>query len=228
MISALLLQAATLPHVAAAPDVAALDVEGDFLTLAHLVAPDDVPASVGGDLRLLKVPDGARSIVLTLDDQKRLLGRRLPALRLLPRVQRDIRITFAQPADDGRRAPCFALNQPVAAGLPVGRAQADAVPCDAAKARARIAYNRGAGAPVAATALSAGSYLGPVALPVALPHPPGSEMTLRTRVGPVTIDRSARLVQPGHAGRSAFVALSDGRIVAARLAAEEGNGDDAN
>lgn len=225
MFSVLLLQAASLA-ASATPAGASLEIEGDYLTLAHLAAPGDIPPSIGRDFRLLKRPDGARSIVLTLADQERLLRRRFPALQLAPRARRDLRVTFAPTTHVGRGAPCFALNQPVAALEPIARAQADEVPCDAAKARARLGYDREADAPVATASLSAGSYLGPVLLPAVLARPRGAEMTLRTRVGPVTIDRSARLVQPGRAGRSAFVALSDGRIVAARLAAEPGDSHD--
>lgn len=228
MLSVLLLQAATLVPAIQAAGVMVLHVDGDYLTLAHLAAPGDIPAAAGGDFRLLKAPDGVNSIVLTLDDQKRLLRRRLPAFRIAPRTQHDVRVEFARSVNGDRRRPCLALNQPVGAGDPVDRAQASIVPCDPAKQPAQLAYSRDAGAPVARGALSAGAYLGRVLLPPSLPHQRGSEMTLRTRVGPVTIDRSARLVQPGRPGRSAFALLSDGRIVAAPVLAEGGNGDDAN
>lgn len=226
MISILLLHAASLAAPAPPQGTVALEIEGDYLTLAHLAAPGDIPSSVGPGFRLLKRPDGARSIVLTPADQQRLLRRRLPAWRLVPRSAQDLHVAFAPPPTAGRPSPCFALNRPVVAREPIVRAQADEVPCDAAKVRTRLGYDRQAGAPIAASALAAGSYLGPVALPVTLARASGSEMTLRTRVGPVTIDRSARLVQPGRPGHSVFVALSDGRIVAARLAAETGDGDD--
>ncbi|NIJ36971.1 hypothetical protein FHR22_001655 [Sphingopyxis panaciterrae] len=228
MLSVLLLQAATLIPATPAAGATLLHVDGDYLTLAHLAAPGDIPAAAGGDFRLLKAPHGVRSIVLTLDDQKRLLHRRLPVFRIAPRTQHDVRVEFARSVNGNRRAPCLALNQPIGVGDPVDRAQASVVPCDHMKRRVLLSYSEDAGAPAARVALPAGAYLGPVLLPLKLPHRRGSEMTLRTRVGPVTVERSARLVQAGRPGRNAFVALSDGRVVAAPLPAEEGNGDDAS
>lgn len=235
MFAVLLFQATTLV-VPAAPsavtatgpdaDVEVIEVDGDTLTLAHLAAPRDIPAAVGGNFRLLKTPGGARSIVLSPGDQQRLLDRRLPTHRIALRFSRAVRIVFSPRTPGIRPLPCLELNQPVAAGEALGRNQAIVVACDPAKVRTRLAYDREAGAPVSLAALPAGAYLGPALLPAALPHPRGSAMTLRTKVGPVTIDRTAALVQSGRPGRRAFARLSDGRIIAARLPAGQGDGND--
>lgn len=234
MFAALLFQATTLVPAAPAAvtaadidlEIAVIEVDGDTLTLAQLAAPRDIPAAVGGNFRLLKAPDGARSIVLTPGDQQRLLDRRLAAHRIAPRFSRAVRIVFSPRPTGMRPSPCFELNRPVTAGEALGRSQARVVACDPAKVRARLAYDREAGAPVAFAALPAGAYLGPALLPAVLPYPRGSAMTLRTRVGPVTVDRTAALVQSGRAGRRAFARLSDGRIIAARLPTDQGDGND--
>jgi len=220
MIAFLLLQAAAL---AGAPgDMPALRIEGDYLLLRHLVAAAAIPAGIDGNVRLLRVPEGKTGIVLTPDEQRQLLHRRLPTLRLRPKAQTALRITFDRRADLARQPACFALNQPIAADEWIAAGHVDRVPCDAGRTRAPVLYDASARAPRAAAALAAGTYLGRVALPAKLPQQRGEEMTLRTRVGPVTIDRSAVLMQPGRAGHRAFVRLSDGAIVAATLADERG------
>jgi len=218
MIPFLFLQVAAL---AGSPDeLPTIRIEGDYLLLRHLAADGSNPAAVDRDFRLLRAPDGVRSIILTPAQQSALLRRRLPALALQPRATTTIRIEFERMVDTANRLGCLATNQPVGAGEWIDATRAQPVACDASRARARLDYDAVARAPRAVTALPAASYLGPVVLPAALPQEPGRTMTLRTRVGPVTIDRSAVLMQPGRPGRSAFVRLSDGSVFAARLADE--------
>ncbi|WP_077145902.1 hypothetical protein [Sphingopyxis sp. KK2] len=215
------LQAAALPVADAVPGEEVLVVRGDYLLLRHLVATETLPASTSGDLRLLRVPGGARTILLTETDQRELIRRRLPNVKLAPQQPRTLRIDFERAMGATSRT-CFELNQPVAAGEPIDAGGATPIACDASRQRVRLSYDLASRAPVSAVALAAGSYLGPVALPSLLPQPTGQTMTLRTRVGPMTIDRAAVLVQPGRAGRHAFVRLSDGKIISAPLADDGG------
>jgi hypothetical protein len=219
------LQAAALPAAGAVPEAAVLVVRGDYLLLRHLVAPETLPLGASGDLRLLRVPDGARTILLTEADQREILHRRLPSAKMEPQRRRTLRIDFERVM--GAVAPrlCFELNQPIAAGDAIDAGRATVVTCDTDRARARLSYDPTARVPKATIALAAGSYLGPVVLPSSLPQPAGQTMTLRTQVGPVTVDRAAVLVQPGRAGRHVFARLSDGKIISAPLADDGGHHD---
>jgi hypothetical protein len=215
-------QAAALPAGDALPERASLVVQGDYLLLRHLVAADRIPAGTPGDFRLLRAPGNATRIELTEAEQAELLRRRLPMAGLTPQRRGSLRVEFARSDNAASPRQCLALNQPVSAGDAIDAARVVSAPCEADRPRARLFYDHAVRAPVATTALAAGSYLGPVAVPAALPQPAGGTMTLRTRVGPVTIDRTATLIQPGRTGRRAFVRLSDGEIVAARLADDGG------
>ena len=212
------LQAAALPAAGVVPKEETLVVRGDHLLLRHLVAAETIPAGTSGDLRLLRVPDGARSVLLTEADQIELLRRRLPSIEIQPQKRRALHVDFERSTNVTAPRPCFELNQPVAAGEAIDAGRAALVTCDVSRSRVRLSYDPTTRAPTATVTLTAGSYLGPVALPAALPQQTGKMLTLRTRVGPVTIDRAAVLMQPGRAGRRAFVRLSDGKIVSAPLA----------
>jgi hypothetical protein len=49
----------------------------------------------------------------------------------------------------------------------------------------------------------------------------GSTMTLRSRIGPVTIERPVTLLQPGRDRRSVFVRDSDGQVYTAPVALDQ-------
>jgi hypothetical protein len=220
MIGLFIIQAAALAATGSPAATPSLAIEGDHLLLHHLVAPGEIPRGVSADMRLLTAPAGRRTLILTREAQERLLRRRLPAVRLAPRASGAVRLVFAPRGLRKAGGACFELREPLAAGAWVSVEQVSAVPCNDARVAAPLAYDRVARVPRTRLALAAGSYLGAIELPPTLPQPRGAALTLRTRVGPVTIYRDAILEQPGWAGRPAFVRLSDGNIIAAPLADE--------
>lgn len=225
MVWLLLLQSTSISTAGPIPEPAVLVVHGNYLLLRHLVPPKSLPAEASGDLRLLRVPDGKRSVLLTEGDQREILRRRLPHVKIGLQNMRPLRIEFEADKNSAVTRPCFELNQPIGAGNAIDGGRATVVSCDAGRARVRLYYDQLARAPKAPVALATGSYLGPIVLPKSLPTPAGQMMTFRTQVGPVTVDRSAVLMQPGRPGRSAFVRLSDGNIISATLADDGGNHD---
>lgn len=218
--SAIALLHATFVMTSSAGTVSPLAVDGDHLLLHHLVARESIPAGIDPDFRLMRVPKGHRSITLTVEAQRKLLKRRLPNVKLAPRTAQAIEVTFARktPAEDAR--PCFELGQPLEGGAWIGAEHIRQTACDDGRRAAPLAYDAAARAPRTLSALAAGSYVGRIVVPSRLPLPKGSELTLHTRVGPVAVDRNAVLEQPARPGRRAFVRLSDGSIIAAKLADE--------
>lgn len=193
-----------------------LDIEGRDLALTDLVSSSTLPRELEDDFILLTAPDGVEKIELPVEAQERLLRQRLPTYRLDLKQQRTLQISFS-PSASRQQVTCYALKQPVDAGGYLHAALAEVVACDATREVAEIRMSSAASAPQAVTALPQGAYLGEISLPRSFTHAAGSEMTLTTRTGPVTITRSAVLMQPGRPGRQVFIRLSDNRIIAARL-----------
>lgn len=213
---ATLLQAAAL-SASPLPQAEALAVEDGYVLLRHIVDSKNIPAGIDPDMRLLKIPVSRSAVSLTPADQHRLLARRLPGRAFRLRNNEGIRFSVRRADRVGHHA-CFELNQPVAGGEWVGRDQVRPAICDSGRGVEALAFDRSGHVPVARSALDAGAYLGALDIPLTPPLPAGTQMTLRTRVGPVTIDRVASLAQPGVPGRKVFVRLSDGKVIAARLA----------
>lgn len=120
----------------------------------------------------------------------------------------------APPVGDG---PCFATAHAIARGDVVTAADVTAVPCKPA-ARPALRYDAASGNPIANAALPAGTYLGRLAPMAEEQVPAGTELTLRSTAGVVTIERRVTAMQPGQPGRRMFVRDSSGEVFAVPLA----------
>lgn len=120
-----------------------------------------------------------------------------------------------------------------AAGIVVGRAANDGSVLSsrhvAARARAALPalspwMTGGAGTFIhlvmRSTASTDGARVRPITAAPAPRFSPGDPVTVSIQVGPVTIAREARALQPGWAGRSVFVRTDDGHVLTAAISAD--------
>ena len=115
-------------------------------------------------------------------------------------------------------AACLAAVAPIPTGsLPV-RADFTEAACPGGEARA-LRYDAGRRALAATRDIAAGEVIA-APPPSLLPDVrPGDTLTLVAHVGTATVERQVTAAQPGRHGRSIFVRTSDGRLIAAPLAA---------
>lgn len=107
---------------------------------------------------------------------------------------------------------CFASSRDIARGAPITASDVSAVPCDPMRQRASIGFDADVRAPVAVEALPAGSYLGRL-LPLSSSHvTKGQKLILRSRSGPVVIERDVVAMQSAASGARVFVQDSAGKV----------------
>ena len=130
-------------------------------------------------------------------------------------------ITARAHADDGRA--CLKVRNDVPAGAVLTTANADPVECDIAQVAAKLRFDRSSRSVLAAEPIAAGGYLGRVALPSGDVVQRGERLSLRSRSGPVVIERSVVAMQVGRSGRRVFVRDADGHVFAVRAHTDRGN-----
>lgn len=115
---------------------------------------------------------------------------------------------------------CFAAARDIAPGETIVADDLVAVDCRADAPRPPVRRDRASGMPVATGAIPAGAYLGRTADAGDRVVAAGAMLTLRSRAGPVTIERPVTALQPGRPGRKLFVRDAEGAVFAVRLEAE--------
>lgn len=117
---------------------------------------------------------------------------------------------------------CYATAHLVSAGTVLVEGDVTPVECRTEAPRPAIRYDRAGGVLVAADALPAGSYLGRLAPLAGEGVAQGAALTLRSRSGPVTIERRVVAMQPGRPGGKLFVRDAGGQVFAVVLELEGG------
>lgn len=112
---------------------------------------------------------------------------------------------------------CFAAARDLPVGSVLTVDDVTATPCMVSTRRAPLRYDRVARAPVVATAIPAGTYLGRLAPLVAIRIDKDQRLTLRSSSGPVVIEREVVAVQPGSAGARIFVRDASGQVFSVRV-----------
>ena len=141
----------------------------------------------------------------------------LPDRRDAPRS--DLRLSSSRDAPDGdiRTNRCLALAVPVEIGEFLSLDMATETACHAEAPRLPLRYDRRAGAPAATAPLSAGTYLGRIALKPGAVFGFDKAMRVVFRQGPVIVQREVHLLAPVRAGQRTFVRASDGEVFSARF-----------
>lgn len=117
-------------------------------------------------------------------------------------------------------ATCFAASRDVSIGTELAANALTKVPCRTKAARARIWYDRTRRTAVAASPISARTYLGHVVGQAEPLVDKGEVLTLRSSVGPVIIERTVIAMQPARSGGRIFVRDAEGNVFAAPLVVE--------
>ena len=112
---------------------------------------------------------------------------------------------------------CFAASRPIAAGTAITADDLAPAPCKPA-ARPPLRYDAASGAVVTRVPVPAGTYFGRLAPIAEAQIPAGTELTLRSTAGVVTIERRVTTMQPGRVGRRVFVRDAENHVFAVPLA----------
>ena len=112
---------------------------------------------------------------------------------------------------------CFMTARLIEQGAVLSAADLTPVACKPA-ARPPLRYDTASGGPVALAAMPAGTYLGRLAPVSEAPVRAGTDLTLRSSAGVVTIERRVTAIQSGRAGDRIFVRDSSGEVFAVPLA----------
>lgn len=154
--------------------------------------------------------------------------RKVPGLRFEPAPARPVKITYGiQQANFSRSdkkpaSRCSELVSPAVHGDILVQTNTLPVPCDDRLQLAPVYFDRKDGVVRAVQNLSAGTYLGQVALPDVKVIDRGREMVFVAYDGPVRVERNVRALQAAKAGERFFVTTGDGSVIATRyLPAEE-------
>jgi len=204
-----------------APEPAVLTLADDKLRIRDL-------ARGAGDGEMIVASLPSRAAELTLNEEQRvaLLRKRVPGVRFALRHGGDVRFARGPGTvvQSGETA-CFSARTEIPVGHYVGRDEVNNVPCIANATEPRLRYDAEAAAAVARASIPAGSYLGRLRLPESTPVAAGRSMLLRTRVGPVSIERTVTALQSGRVGERLFVRTDDGKLMASRLSPESTTAD---
>jgi flagella basal body P-ring formation protein FlgA len=164
-----------------------------------------------------RVPSGRSRMTVSRAALARLVQRAVPSLQV-EGSETPIEVRVALAPLGRAPVPCFALLRAVRADEPLTMEDVGQVACGGDKAAAPVRYQRRGSVARAAAALPEGSYLGRVALPAEKGVDRGEALTLASRVGPVTVERSVVSLQPGRPGRRLFVRDEEGHVIAAAVA----------
>lgn len=168
-----------------------------------------------------RLPRGISAMDLPAGQVAALVRRRVPGLRPAFPGNTIVKVRGEAPPIENRvAAPCFAAAAGLAGGTALSRGDVLAVPCRTERP-APLRYES-AGLVLTAAPVPAGGYLGRLAgLPERVVGK-GASLTLRSKSGPVIIERDVVAMQPGRPGNGVFVRGTNGEVFAAPLALAEG------
>lgn len=182
------------------------------VTLADVAGPGDFGRL--GVVEIARLPIGRDRLSLSRRAIATLVRRAVPGIAVERGDARIVTFRYVRRADAGE-GTCQVTSAALAAGAAVTRAQVMAGPCAPA---AGVRYDAARGSVVASRDLPAGSPLGRLIVPSAASVARGDAMTLVSRAGPVTVERSVTALQSGREGRRVFVRDSRGHVFAAPVA----------
>lgn len=192
-----------------------ITLRDDALRIADIaIAPS------GGDRIIARLPSRVADIVLTEEQRHSLLRSRVPGGQFRLRHAGLVRVERGAAQSPAHRlgGPCYTARTDLPAGTYLDRDAVTEAACKAEGGDRRLGYDAGAGAAMVRGTIPAGTYLGRLRPDDRAPIASGKTMVLRTRIGPVTVERTVTSLQPGRHGKRLFVRTGDGKLLASRLA----------
>lgn len=167
-----------------------------------------------GVVEIARLPVGRDRLSLSRRAIATLVRRAVPGMVVDGGDARIVTFRYVRRAEAGAGG-CQVTSAVLAAGTAITRDKIAAGPCIAAAA---IRYDAARGYLVARRDLPAGSPLGHLVVPPPATVARGDSMTLVSRAGPVTVERSVTALQSGSVGRRVFVRDGRGHVFAAPVA----------
>lgn len=168
-----------------------------------------------GAVEIARLPVGRGRLSLSRRAIAALVRRAVPGMVVESGDARIVTFRYVRRAEAGAGG-CQVTSAAIAAGAAITRDKIASGPCTAAAVAIR--YDAARGYLVARRDLPAGSPLGHLVVPPPATVAKGDAMTLVSRVGPVTVERSVTALQSGSVGRRVFVRDRGGHVFAAPVA----------
>lgn len=201
-------------------DAEVVRVGDGAVRLGEIVQLDPAHRQRLGSIVIARLPAGLRQAQLSRADLQMLARRAVPGLTFAGITHGFVTIRWDAPAE-AKAKRCFEAIAPVAAGAFIAIGDAAAVPCDREGETAALRHDRETGAAVAVQSVAPGDYLGEVRLGQRAVVRRGDKLTLKSRAGPVVVERPVVALQSGKpTDRRIFVETSEGEILATDLATE--------
>lgn len=166
-------------------------------------------------LIVMRLPLGTTRLVLPARTLAALLRRRVPGLAA-PNGTRDVVITASAAPATAPVAGCAVTSRAIAAGTVLSSEHISSAPCGADIAPV-LTYDGGARSAVAVRDLPTGQYLGRVSLSPDRRVAKGTVLSLRSRQGPVAVERAVTTLQSSRSGARVFVRDTAGSVFSAPL-----------
>jgi len=197
----------------------ALADRGEIVLSRPAVTLADVAGRGGlgrlGAVEIARLPVGRDRLSLSRRAIAALVRRAVPGMVVEGGDARIVTFRYVRRAEAGAGG-CQATSAAIAAGAAITRDKIAAGPCAAITTAIRYGATRGY--LVARRDLPAGSPLGHLVVPPPATVAKGDAMTLVSRAGPVTVERSVIALQSGSVGRQVFVRDRGGHVFAAPVA----------
>lgn len=172
--------------------------------------------SRGAELVVLRAADNT---LLTPGQQAQLVRNRLPGAVFALRYKQAIRLALPERPAKTEFAACLTAAILIPADHVLEQADVAAAPCDV---RTQGGWLRPvAGGFQARVDIPPGTQLGRPYIAAHAPVAAATPVVVRTKVGPVTIERNAETVQAARPGRSVFARTEDGAVLVAPLATSQ-------
>ncbi len=228
----LILFTATAPQAANASLVGQAEIvtESRDILVRDVVDVATIPSALRGrvaGVQIARLPSHGGSFEFSAKQLAELVRRRVPTLHIAysDDARRTVRISMPEHRYT-RNDRCYSLVVAVKGGSIIQHDDVTRGACDAQANQRALYFDRTHKVVRASADLSAGTFLGSIALPKARMVDAGEELVFRFSQGPVVVERAVRTVQSGKSGKNVFVQAKDGKVFSAAYHARDNRQDD--
>lgn len=166
-------------------------------------------------LTIAVLPPRKAQIELERSTVKALVRRRVPGLDLQPEPTDAETLTLEGPAPSPQAvaATCHRALRVIPAGRIIVAGDLESTICEHAAPASMLSFDRTHRVVRAAREIASGDFVGRLSAPLTA-YDASEPVSIAVAVGPVRIERTAEVVQPGIGGRDVFVRDSEGAIFA--------------